>query len=108
MAHRDTWVTEADFVAMAANGINAVRLPVGYWALAETAAQVSPFVEQAYLYVDLAMEWGLSNGAMVESTYQLDCLPGLHRCAPAHAPTAEQNTSHRAAGCMSGTELGWR
>ena len=33
-AHRDSWITEADFAMMADNGINAVRLPVGYWALA--------------------------------------------------------------------------
>ena len=36
-AHRDTWVSEADFVFLANKvGVNAVRLPVGYWALAQT------------------------------------------------------------------------
>ena len=35
-AHRDTWVTEADFSFMASLGVNAVRLPVGYWVLAQT------------------------------------------------------------------------
>jgi glucan 1,3-beta-glucosidase len=73
-AHRDSWITEADFAMMADNGINAVRLPVGYWALAETAAQASPFVEQAYKYIDLAMEWGLSHGA----THEFVVLYGIH------------------------------
>ena len=35
-AHRDTWVTQADFSMMASLGINCVRLPVGYWVLAQT------------------------------------------------------------------------
>ena len=48
---------------MAAHGITAVRLPVGYWALADTAAQAGPFVEGAYKYIDLAMQWGQQHGA---------------------------------------------
>ena len=35
--HRSSFVTEADFAAMAAGGVNAVRLPVGYWALEMSA-----------------------------------------------------------------------
>ena len=35
-AHRDTWVTEADFAFLASIGVNCVRLPVGYWVLART------------------------------------------------------------------------
>lgn len=31
--HRETWITEDDFKWIAARGLNAVRLPVGYWAL---------------------------------------------------------------------------
>ena len=34
MDHRDTWITEADFSLMASVGINAVRVPIGYWVLA--------------------------------------------------------------------------
>ncbi len=34
--HRDIWITEADFAMMAKAGLNAVRLPVGYWVLANT------------------------------------------------------------------------
>ena len=35
-AHRDTWVTESDFVFMASIGVNCVRLPIGYWVVAAT------------------------------------------------------------------------
>jgi glucan 1,3-beta-glucosidase len=31
--HWRTWITEEDFRWMAANGLNAVRIPVGYWVL---------------------------------------------------------------------------
>jgi len=34
--HRDFWVTEADFRMLAQTGFNAVRLPVGYWVVADT------------------------------------------------------------------------
>ena len=42
-AHRDTWVSEADFEFMARLGVNAVRLPVGYWVLAQTQVRVMSF-----------------------------------------------------------------
>jgi len=29
--HRDTWFTEDDFVTMVAEGVNHIRLPIGYW-----------------------------------------------------------------------------
>jgi len=61
-AHRDSWVTEADFANLAAYGVNAVRLPVGYWALADTAAQAAPFVEGVAKYIDLAMQWAQQHG----------------------------------------------
>ena len=35
--HRSSFITESDFAAMAAGGVNAVRLPVGYWALEMSA-----------------------------------------------------------------------
>jgi aryl-phospho-beta-D-glucosidase BglC (GH1 family) len=38
--HRASWVTEADFAFMASIGVNSVRLPVGYWVLAETQARL--------------------------------------------------------------------
>ncbi len=61
-AHRDSWVTEADFAAMEAAGVNAVRLPIGFWVVADTAAGAAPFVEGGLKYVDKAMEWGAAHG----------------------------------------------
>ena len=40
-AHRDTWVTQADISMLASLGVNAVRLPVGYWVLAQTQVRRS-------------------------------------------------------------------
>ena len=34
--HRDSYVTAADFALLASAGINAVRLGVGYWVMADT------------------------------------------------------------------------
>lgn len=50
--HRDNFITEADFAWIAAHGLNAVRLPVGYWVFGDEA----PFVG-AIQYVDRAFEW---------------------------------------------------
>ena len=61
-AHRDSWVTEEDFSIMAGARVNAVRLPVGYWVVADTAAGAAPFVEGGLKYVDKAMEWGAAHG----------------------------------------------
>ena len=43
VAHRDTFVTEADMVNLALNGVNAIRIPVGYWLLAGTQVRCSRF-----------------------------------------------------------------
>ena len=39
--HRETWITEDDFRWIAARGLNAVRLPVGYWVLEENPPFIS-------------------------------------------------------------------
>ncbi len=70
-AHRDSWVTEADFSTMAAYGVTAVRLPVGYWALATTASDAAPFVEGAAKYIDLAMQWGQQHGTSLSKLSSL-------------------------------------
>lgn len=55
--HRETWITEADFRWIADHGLNAVRLPVGYWAL---EAQ-KPYVESSK-YIDFALDQAQRNG----------------------------------------------
>ncbi len=39
--HRETWITDDDFKWMRARGLNAVRLPVGYWILEDDPPFVS-------------------------------------------------------------------
>ena len=62
MQRRDTYVTAADFELVASAGINAVRLPVGYWALGTTTDEAAPFVPGAWAYVDAALDWGFRTG----------------------------------------------
>ena len=50
--HRQTWITEADFAWIKAHGLDAVRLPLGYW----TLEQHAPYVEGAR-HVDDAFAW---------------------------------------------------
>jgi glucan 1,3-beta-glucosidase len=50
-AHRRSWITEEDFRWMAENGLNAVRIPVGYWVLDGDAPYIA-----AGEYLDWAME----------------------------------------------------
>jgi glucan 1,3-beta-glucosidase len=50
--HRETWITEADFVWLANWGINAIRLPFGYWILDADG----PYVASPDL-LDQAVNW---------------------------------------------------
>ena len=40
--HRDAFITEADFSWLHEHGIEAIRIPVGFWVLEEHAPLVSP------------------------------------------------------------------
>jgi glucan 1,3-beta-glucosidase len=55
--HRETFITAEDFRWIKGCGLNAVRLPVGYWALEGP----KPFVECAR-FVDFAFEQASANG----------------------------------------------
>src|SRR5579862_2118100 len=48
--HRETWITDDDFKWLAARGIGAVRVPVGYW----VAEENPPFISGAE-----TLEWAL-------------------------------------------------
>lgn len=63
--HRKTFITEADFAWLADNGVNAVRIPVGYWVF-DGDDPYTPTVE----YLDWAI-------AMAEK-YHLKVLIDLH------------------------------
>jgi glucan 1,3-beta-glucosidase len=58
--HRDTFITEADFRWIAARGLNAVRLPVGYWVLKD----VRPFVASREHFTK-ALQWAARYGLAV-------------------------------------------
>ena len=53
--HRQTFITESDFAWIKAHGLDAVRLPIGYWTLEENA----PYISGAQ-HVDDAMKWAAS------------------------------------------------
>jgi glucan 1,3-beta-glucosidase len=55
--HRDTFITGEDFRWIADHGLNAVRLPVGYWALEAP----KPYVE-AGSFIDFALAEAQKNG----------------------------------------------
>ena len=74
--HRDTFITEADFAWIAEHGLNAVRLPVGYWIIDPDG----PYAE-GIAYVDWAYQ-------MAEK-YQLQVLLDLHG-----APRSQNGHDH--------------
>jgi len=55
--HRETWITEEDFRWIKSHGLNAVRLPVGYWALEAP----KPYVECAR-FLAFALEQAQRHG----------------------------------------------
>lgn len=67
--HRDTFVTEADFVWLRERGINALRIPFGYWHFAPEA----PFVASPW-HLDWAVDMAAKHGMQV--LLDLHGLPG--------------------------------
>ncbi|KAL0951612.1 hypothetical protein HGRIS_008292 [Hohenbuehelia grisea] len=53
--HWDTWITESDFAAIAAAGLNHVRLPIGYWAFEVGPGE--PFIQGQLPYLSKAVTW---------------------------------------------------
>lgn len=54
--HRNTYITEDDFNFMSRNGINAVRIPVGWW-IASDPSPPKPFVGGSLRALDNAFTW---------------------------------------------------
>ncbi|VAH12120.1 unnamed protein product [Triticum turgidum subsp. durum] len=54
--HRSTYIVERDFAFMAANGLNAVRIPVGWW-IASDPNPPAPFVGGSLQALDNAFTW---------------------------------------------------
>ena len=65
--HRDTYVTEEDFAALASHGVNLVRIPVPYFIFGDRA----PFIG-CVEYLDKAFDWAEKHG--------LQIMIDLHTC----------------------------
>ncbi|KAG8683550.1 exo-1,3-beta-glucanase, partial [Ceratobasidium sp. 395] len=61
--HWNTWITEPDFAAIAAAGLNHVRIPIGYWAFDTSAGE--PYVSGQYPYLQEAVKWAKVHGLKV-------------------------------------------
>ncbi|KAF8481707.1 exo-1-3-beta-glucanase [Russula ochroleuca] len=59
-AHWDSWITEADFAAIAAAGLNHVRLPIGYWAWEVGPGE--PYIQGQLPYLRNAVTWARTHG----------------------------------------------
>ncbi|KAJ7637744.1 glycoside hydrolase family 5 protein [Mycena polygramma] len=69
--HWETWITEDDFVAIAAAGLNHVRIPVGYWSVPLTASDTNgstsaaPYTPGAWPYLLKALNWAKQHNVHV-------------------------------------------
>ncbi|KAJ6119452.1 hypothetical protein N7523_003732 [Penicillium sp. IBT 18751x] len=61
--HWSTFITQDDFIQIAAVGMNHVRIPVGYWAL--TPLEGDPYVDGQLAYLDQAVDWARAAGIKV-------------------------------------------
>lgn len=71
--HYNTFITEYDFMMIAAAGLNWVRLPIAYWAIASMDGE--PFVEgMAWEYLLKAVQWARKYGLRIN--LDLHAVPG--------------------------------
>ncbi|KAI9570306.1 glycoside hydrolase family 5 protein [Boletus coccyginus] len=61
--HWNTWITESDFSAIAAAGLNHVRIPIGYWAFEVGPGE--PFIQGQLPYLQNAVQWAGNHGLKV-------------------------------------------
>ncbi|KAJ3757523.1 exo-beta-1,3-glucanase [Lentinula raphanica] len=62
-AHWASWITESDFEAIAAAGLNHVRLPIGYWAFEVGPGE--PYISGQLPYLQKAVTWAGNHGLKV-------------------------------------------
>ncbi|KIK63051.1 glycoside hydrolase family 5 protein [Collybiopsis luxurians FD-317 M1] len=69
--HWDTWITEDDFAAISAAGLNHVRIPLGYWSVplpssaTNTSTSISPYIPGAWPYLLRALNWAAAHNIHV-------------------------------------------
>ncbi|KAL4952454.1 glycoside hydrolase superfamily [Aspergillus filifer] len=61
--HWSTFITEQDFSLIAQAGLNHVRIPIGYWAVAPLDNE--PYVQGQLQYLDQAVSWARAHGLKV-------------------------------------------
>lgn len=61
--HWNTWITQDDFNQIARAGLNHVRIPIGYWAVAPLAGE--PYVQGQLAVLDKAIGWARAAGLKV-------------------------------------------
>ncbi|KAF9509204.1 glycoside hydrolase family 5 protein [Hydnum rufescens UP504] len=61
--HWDAFITEADFAAIAAAGLNHVRIPIGFWAFDTTGGE--PYITGQFPYLRAAVTWAQNHGLFV-------------------------------------------
>lgn len=61
--HWNTWITQDDFVQIARAGLNHVRIPIGYWAVAPIPGD--PYVQGQLSVLDRAIGWAGDAGLKV-------------------------------------------
>ena len=70
--HWNTWITQDDFNQIAAAGLNHVRIPIGYWAVAPLDGD--PYVQGQLPILDQAITW--ARGAGLKVMIDLHGAPG--------------------------------
>ncbi|CAE7620617.1 exgA [Symbiodinium sp. CCMP2456] len=78
-SHRETHMTKADFQRVRSCGLNAVRLPFGYWVVTEPRPR-EPYVGPALEYIDRAVSWA--------EEFDLQIVLDLHGCPGGESPEA--------------------
>jgi glucan 1,3-beta-glucosidase len=92
--HRHAFITKADFVWLAKQGITAVRIPVGYWIFGE-AAPYSANIE----YLDKAFIWAQATGLKI--LIDLHAAPGSQNGRDHSGQIGEINWPKTAANVVS-------
>lgn len=62
-AHWSSWITQSDFSAIKAAGLNHIRIPLGYWSV--TPNDGDPYVQGAYEWLGKAIGWAQDAGVKV-------------------------------------------
>ncbi|KAH9845407.1 glycoside hydrolase family 5 protein [Teratosphaeria destructans] len=63
--HWSTFYTQSDFLAIQSAGLNAVRIPFGYWAIPDLVTNGEPYVAGQYPYLQDAVLWANALGLKV-------------------------------------------